>query len=206
MTSIFLVGPMGSGKSTVGRALANKIGYQFLDSDREIEARCGVDIPTIFDYEGEAGFRDRESRMISELTQLPGIVLATGGGSILREENRVCLRERGHVILLQVDINEQLRRVAFDSNRPLLQTDDPAARLKALMQEREPIYKSVANIEVSTDSRRMYHVVSRILRHLKKHEIPLIPATTGSMTISSKSTSGTEPLKKPLMTPSDSTK
>ena len=94
MTSIFLVGPMGSGKSTVGRALANKIGYQFLDSDREIEARCGVDIPTIFDYEGESGFRDRESRMINELTNLPGIVLATGGGSVLREENRTYLQDR----------------------------------------------------------------------------------------------------------------
>lgn len=196
---------MGSGKSTVGRALANKIGYQFLDSDREIEARCGVDIPTIFDYEGEAGFRDRESRMINELTKRPGIVLATGGGSVLREENRANLKDRGHVILLQVDIKEQLRRVAFDSNRPLLQTDDPAARLKALMEEREPIYKSVADVEISTDSRRMYHVVSRILRHLKKLALPLIPATAESMVITSGTTSGTEPLKKPSMAPSDST-
>ncbi len=176
MTSIFLVGPMGSGKSTVGRALARKIGYQFLDSDREIESRCGVDIPTIFDYEGEAGFRDRESRMIDELTHMPGIVLATGGGSILREENREFLQSRGHVILLQVDIKEQLRRVAFDTNRPLLQTADPAARLRALMEEREPIYKTVADVEISTDSRRMYHVVSRILRHLKKMDVRLEPA------------------------------
>jgi shikimate kinase len=205
MTSIFLVGPMGSGKSTVGRALANKIGYQFLDSDREIEARCGVDIPTIFDYEGESGFRDRESRMINELTNLPGIVLATGGGSVLREENRAYLQDRGHVILLQVDIKEQLRRVAFDSNRPLLQTDDPAARLRALMEERAPIYKSVADIEISTDSRRMYHVVSRILRHLKKLAIPLIPATSESMAIPAGTRPGTEPLKKPLTAPSDST-
>ncbi|MFT6305927.1 MAG: shikimate kinase [Halioglobus sp.] len=196
---------MGSGKSTVGRALANKIGYQFLDSDREIEARCGVDIPTIFDYEGEAGFRDRESRMINELTKRPGIVLATGGGSVLCEENRANLRDRGHVILLQVDIKEQLRRVAFDSNRPLLQTDDPAARLKALMQEREPIYKSVADVEISTDARRMYHVVSRILRYLKKRAVPLIPATSELLVINSGATSGTEPLKKPLMAPSDST-
>ena len=201
MTSIFLVGPMGSGKSTVGRALANKIGYRFLDSDREIEARCGVDIPTIFDYEGESGFRDRESRMINELTQLPGLVLATGGGSVLRDENRTHLKSRGHVILLQVDIKEQLRRVAFDSNRPLLQTDDPAARLKALMEEREPIYKSVADVEISTDSRRMYHVVTRILRHLKQRALPLIPPTSESMGIPS----GTEPLKKPVMAPSDPT-
>ncbi len=194
MTSLFLVGPMGSGKSTVGRALANKIGYQFLDSDREIEARCGVDIPTIFDYEGEAGFRDRESRMIDELTNLPGIVLATGGGSILRDENRNHLKGRGHVILLQVDIKEQLRRVAFDSNRPLLKTDDPEARLKSLMEEREPIYKSVADIEISTDSRRMYHVVTRILRHLKKTEVPLEPAPKELRGVNTRK----EPLKKPI--------
>lgn len=173
MTSIFLVGPMGSGKSTVGRALARKIGFRFIDSDREIEARCGVDIPTIFDYEGEAGFRDREERMIDELTALQGVVLATGGGSILREENRKHLKSRGYVILLQVDIKEQLRRVAFDAKRPLLQTDDPEARLKALMEEREPIYREVADVAVSTDARRMYHVVSRILRHLKQNNINL---------------------------------
>jgi shikimate kinase len=177
MTSIFLVGPMGSGKSTVGRALARKIGFRFIDSDREIEARCGVDIPTIFDYEGEAGFRDREARIIDELTQLPGLVLATGGGSVLREANRSNLKTRGHVILLQVDIKEQLRRVAFDSNRPLLQTEDPAARLKALMEEREPIYKEVADVAISTDSRRMYHVVSRIMRHLRNENICLAPPT-----------------------------
>ena len=175
---------MGSGKSTVGRALARKIGYTFADSDREIEARCGVDIPTIFDYEGEAGFRDREQRIIDELTALPGLVLATGGGAILREQNRQNLMTRGHVILLQVDIKEQLRRVAFDANRPLLQTADPEARLQTLMQEREPIYKSVADVEISTDSRRMYHVVSRIMRHFKHKGITLQP----SAEVSSKAT------------------
>jgi len=162
---------MGAGKSTVGRALARKTGYNFFDSDREIEARCGVDIPTIFDYEGEAGFRTRESRMIDELTKLPDIVLATGGGSVLLECNREFLRARGHVILLSVDIQEQLRRVAFDSSRPLLQTDDPAGKLQALMNERAGLYRAVADIEVSTDSRRMHHVVSRIIRHLKKNDL-----------------------------------
>jgi len=200
MTSIFLVGPMGSGKSTVGRALANKIGYQFLDSDREIEARCGVDIPTIFDYEGESGFRDRESRMIDELSSLPGVVLATGGGSILRDVNRHHLKSRGYVILLQVDIKEQLRRVAYDANRPLLKTSDPEARLKALMQEREPIYKQVADVEISTDSRRMYHVVTRILRHLKKNDISLDAVPVDSISLPK----GNEPLKKELNTPTDS--
>lgn len=197
MTSIFLVGPMGSGKSTVGRALANKIGYQFVDSDREIEARCGVDIPTIFDYEGEVGFRDRESRMIDELTCLSGIVLATGGGSILREENRERLTSRGYVILLQVDIKEQLRRVAFDSSRPLLQTDNPEARLQSLMEEREPIYKALANVEISTDSRRMYHVVTRILRHLKKNKIDLQAVSNDELALPV----GNEPLKTSLNPP-----
>ncbi|MBX2879766.1 MAG: shikimate kinase [Granulosicoccus sp.] len=173
MTNIFLVGPMGSGKSTVGRALARRIGFRFLDSDREIESRCGVDIPTIFDYEGEAGFRDREQRIINELTAIPGIVLATGGGSILREANRTVLTQRGYVILLKVEIAEQLRRVAFDSNRPLLKTENPEARLKALMLEREPIYQAVAHAQVSTDSRRMYHVVGRILRLLKNEGVCL---------------------------------
>ena len=171
MSSIFLIGPMGSGKSSVGRALARRIGYRFVDSDREIESRCGVDIPTIFEYEGEAGFRRREARMIDELTALPDTVLATGGGAVLQECNRTRLSSRGHVVLLSVDIREQLRRVAFDTNRPLLHTDDPEARLRALMEERAPIYRALADIEISTDSRRMYHVVSRILRHLKEHAL-----------------------------------
>jgi len=170
MTSIFLIGPMGAGKSSVGRALANKLSYQFYDSDREIEARCGVDIPTIFDYEGETGFRDREAAMIDELTALPGIVLATGGGAILRDANRVFLQERGYVILLSVELKEQFRRIGFDNKRPLLHTEDPEARLRALMEERAPIYKSLAHVEIATDSRRMHHVVSRILRHLKSND------------------------------------
>ena len=171
MASIFLIGPMGSGKSTVGRALARKIGYPFFDSDREIEARCGVDIPTIFDFEGEVGFRDREARIIDELTTLPNIVLATGGGSILRQGNRDYLQQRGHVILLSVDIKEQLRRVGFDCNRPLLKETDPETKLRSLMEDRTPLYQALADIEVSTDSRRMHHVVSRILKHLKKHSL-----------------------------------
>jgi len=134
MTGIFLIGPMGAGKSSVGRSLASKLGYQFYDSDREIEARCGVDIPTIFDYEGEVGFRDREAAMIDELTALPDIVLATGGGAILREKNRQCLRDRGHVVLLSVELKEQFRRIGLDTKRPLLNTEDPKARLRARPQ------------------------------------------------------------------------
>jgi len=166
MPSIFLVGPMGSGKSTVGRALARRTGLRFIDSDRELEARCGVDIPTIFEYEGEGGFRDREARLIDELTTHDGIVLATGGGAVLRPENRACLALRGYVVLLSVDIGEQLRRVGRDPNRPLLNTSDPEARLRSLMSERAPIYRDVAHLEVHTDARRMHHVVNRIEQHL----------------------------------------
>jgi len=169
MTSIFLIGPMGAGKSSVGRSLATKLGYEFYDSDREIEARCGVDIPTIFDYEGEVGFRDREAAMIDELTALPNIVLATGGGAILRDTNKHCLRNRGHVVLLSVELKEQFRRIGLDTKRPLLNTEDPKARLRALMEERAPTYKALAHVEIATDSRRMHHVVSRILRHLKSN-------------------------------------
>lgn len=171
MPSIFLIGPMGSGKSTVGRALARKIGYRFLDTDREIEERCGVDIPTIFEYEGETGFRTREARIIDELTQLENVVLATGGGAVLREDNRTRLRSRGHVVLLSVDISEQLRRVRGDTRRPLLDTPDPEARLRALMTERQPIYGEVAHVEVRTDARRMHHVVSRIIAHLRAERL-----------------------------------
>ncbi len=169
MASIFLIGPMGAGKSSVGRALATKLDYDFYDSDREIEERCGVDIPTIFDYEGEVGFRDREAAMIDELTALPNIVLATGGGAILRDANRECLRERGHVVLLSVELKEQFRRIGFDTKRPLLHTEDPQGRLAALMEERAPIYAALAHVDIATDSRRMHHVVSRILRHLKSN-------------------------------------
>ncbi len=174
MASIFLIGPMGAGKSTVGRALANKLSYDFYDSDREIEARCGVDIPTIFEYEGEVGFRDREAAMIDELTTLPNTVVATGGGAILRDANRICLRNRGHVVLLSVELKEQLRRIGFDTRRPLLHTDDPEARLRSLMEERAPIYQELAHVEIATDARRMHHVVTKILRHLKSKG--LVPA------------------------------
>ncbi|MBX2882159.1 MAG: shikimate kinase [Granulosicoccus sp.] len=170
MASIYLIGPMGAGKSTVGRALAKKLDYDFYDSDREIEDRCGVDIPTIFDYEGEVGFRDRESRVLEELTTLPDVVIATGGGSILRDENREYLK-RGYVVLLSVDIKEQLRRVAHDTQRPLLQGDNPEKKLHDLMKARGPIYAAAADVEIATDARRMHYVVARIMKHLRSKNI-----------------------------------
>lgn len=171
MSSLFLIGPMGSGKTSVGRQLSRKLNLDFYDVDREIEARCGVDIPTIFEFEGEEGFRERESTILEELTERDGIVLATGGGSVLRPENRTLLKDRGYVILLSVDLKEQLRRISLNSNRPLLNTDDPARRLKEIMVERDPIYKSLADVEISTNSSKMQNVISRIIRHVEKHSV-----------------------------------
>ncbi len=182
MPSIFLIGPMGSGKSTVGRALARRLGLPFVDSDREIEARCGVDIPTIFEYEGEAGFRRREARIIDELSAAGELVLATGGGAILSDVTRQLLRARGHVVLLAVDPAEQLRRVGGDSRRPLLATADPEARLAQLMAERGPLYREAAHVEIRTDARRMHHVVGRIVRHLESvHLVERAPTASANV-------------------------
>ena len=161
--SFFLIGPMGAGKSTIGRQLARQLGLRFIDSDREIEHRTGVDIPLIFELEGEAGFRAREKAVIDELTREPGIVLATGGGAILDPDNRRHLRARGHVIYLHTSVDQQLKRTARDRNRPLLRTDDPRARLQALMAEREPLYRNTADLVVETDGCRIREVVNRIL-------------------------------------------
>ena len=159
---------MGAGKTTVGRALARRLKMEFFDSDREIESLCGVSIPTIFEYEGEKGFRDRESRMIEDLTNRSPIILATGGGSILRAENRKLLSERGLVIYLHVTLNEQFNRISHDKNRPLLQTPNPRETLKKIMEERAPIYESLADLRVNSNGRNMRYVVEKILRYLKK--------------------------------------
>jgi len=166
--NIFLVGPMGAGKSTVGRQLAKTLNMEFVDCDREIEDRTGVTIAVIFELEGEEGFRKRECAMIEQLTERDGIVLATGGGAVLDEENRSRLRTRGFAIYLNAPIELLLERTARDKQRPLLQTDDPRAMLTALAAEREPLYQQVADMVVKTDRRTARHVVKEIVRILSE--------------------------------------
>ncbi|MCX8048591.1 MAG: shikimate kinase AroK [Methylohalobius sp.] len=148
--NIFLVGPMGAGKTTIGRLLAKATGLRFYDSDWEIEARTGAEISLIFEYEGEEGFRRREHEVLTELVKLSGIVLATGGGIILRPDNRQLLREHGFVVYLRCPVDKQLERTARDSHRPLLKTCDPKQRLAELMAIRAPLYEEVADLIVDT--------------------------------------------------------
>lgn len=164
---VFLVGPMGAGKTTIGRQLARSLGLAFADSDTEIEARTGADIPWIFDVEGEAGFRDREEAVLAEMTTWDDTVLATGGGAVLRPANRQVLTERGFVIYLRTTLEEQLRRTRKDRNRPLLQTADPEGTLRRLFAERDPLYRSVADLVIDTDSSSPKTVAQRVLASLR---------------------------------------
>ncbi|HBO14497.1 MAG TPA: shikimate kinase AroK [Halieaceae bacterium] len=164
---VFLVGPMGAGKTTIGRQLARSLGLGFADSDTEIEARTGADIPWIFDVEGEAGFRDREEAVLAEMTTWDDTVLATGGGAVLRPANRQVLAERGFVIYLRTTLEEQLRRTRKDRNRPLLQTADPEGTLRRLFAERDPLYRSVADLVIDTDSSSPKTVAQRVLASLR---------------------------------------
>lgn len=162
--NIFLVGPMGAGKTTVGRRLAQARGLQFVDSDHEIERRTGVDIAFIFEKEGEAGFRRREAQAIAELSSGSGIVLATGGGAILDPENRRLLAERGVVVYLHASVDQQLLRTQRSESRPLLQAGDRRDVLERLLGMRDPLYRQVAHLVVSTDSRSARCVVHDIER------------------------------------------
>ncbi len=165
---LFLVGPMGAGKSTIGRQVASLLRMEFEDSDHEIQRRTGVDIPTIFDFEGEEGFRKREKTVIEDLTQREGIVLATGGGAVLDPDNRRNLSSRGYVVYLQCTPEQQYERTSRDKNRPLIQTEDPLARLRQLMEERDPLYRSTADLVVSTEKRSAQSVAKEIVRKLEE--------------------------------------
>jgi len=165
--NIFLIGPMGAGKSTIGRCLARLLKKDFRDSDKEIERRTGASIALIFDIEGEAEFRRRESTVIEDLTGLDEVVVATGGGAILSQENRKRLRSRGTVVYLHADIDTLVRRTRRDRTRPLLQTGDRRQRLKETMRAREPIYRAEADLVITTDTRSPMAVAREIVERLK---------------------------------------
>jgi shikimate kinase len=165
--NVFLVGLMGAGKTTVGQLLARRLGKTFHDSDHEIELRTGVRIPVIFEIEGEAGFRSRESQTIAALCDLDDIVLATGGGAVLEPANRERLHSNGFVIYLRGDPQQLWQRTRHDRNRPLLQTDDPLRRLRELYEQRDPLYREVADLVVDTGRQGVGTLVGRLL--------PLLP-------------------------------
>lgn len=164
--NIFLVGPMGSGKTTIGRQLAKSLRRPFFDSDREIEQRTGAAISLIFELEGESGFRKREVEMIDELTQRSNIVLATGGGAVLDPQNRQHLHERGFVVYLQAGVKQLHDRTAKDKNRPLLQTDDPEQTIIRLLEQREPLYKEVAHSIINTNDVSIRDIVKTISKQV----------------------------------------
>lgn len=164
--SVFLIGPVGAGKSTIGRQLASELKLNFYDSDREIESKCGVTIDWIFDIEGEEGFRLREKDAIESLVGEQSIVLATGGGAILLPENRTLLSSRGKVVYLQATVDQQLERTAKDKKRPLLQVDDKRTQLQKLMDEREPLYREIADLTIETSDTTVRNVVQRIVKLL----------------------------------------
>ncbi|MGH8436080.1 MAG: shikimate kinase AroK [Pseudomonas sp.] len=167
MRNLILVGPMGAGKSTIGRLLAKELRLPFKDSDKEIEQRTGANIPWIFDVEGELGFREREQAVIAELCELDGVVLATGGGAVMRPENRSALRAGGRVVYLHTSVEQQLDRTSRDRNRPLLRTADPAKVLGDLMRVRDPLYREIADVVIETDERPPRMVVQEILERLE---------------------------------------
>lgn len=161
--NIFLIGPMGAGKSTIGRHLADELHLEFYDSDQEIEKRTGADISWVFDIEGEEGFRDREESVITDLTEKQGIVLATGGGSVVRNSVRNRLSARGIVVYLETTIDKQVARTQRDKRRPLLQNNDPEQVLKGLAGERNPLYEEIADYTVQTDDQSARAVANAII-------------------------------------------
>ncbi len=164
--NIFLIGPMGAGKSTIGRTLARELKLEFYDSDEVIEERAGADLSWIFDVEGDEGFRRREQKVIDELTQKTNIVLATGGGVIITPENRNALAARGTVIYLRTSLQQQFERTKRDTKRPLLRTDDLEGRLESLRDEREPFYEELADVSFETDKLTVKAVTNNIVKHI----------------------------------------
>lgn len=167
--NFFLVGLMGAGKTTVGKILAKHLHKTFYDSDHEIEHRTGVNIPLIFELEGEVGFRKRETVTIEELVQIHDIVLATGGGAVLAKQNRENLSQHGTVIYLRAQPEELFHRTRGDKNRPLLQTDDPRAKLERLFSERDPLYREIADIVIDTGDQSVSAIVTQLETQLNSY-------------------------------------
>jgi shikimate kinase len=161
--NIFLIGPMGAGKSAVGRYLARTLHLSFVDSDDEIESRTGVDIPFIFEKEGEDGFRKRETAVIDDLSKMDGVVLATGGGAVINPDSRSRLGGRGFVVYLYTTVDQQVARTQKGRERPLLESTDPRATLQELLDTRDPMYREIADIIVETDGRKVKSVASEII-------------------------------------------
>jgi shikimate kinase len=170
--NIFLIGPMGSGKTAVGRQLARLFRFTFHDSDSDIEAKTGVDIAFIFEKEGEAGFRAREKESIERLTRLESIVLATGGGAVIDADNRRALADRGVVVYLKTSVDQQIARTRHARHRPLLNDKDPQGTLAALMAHRAQLYAEIADITVSTDGRRVQLVAEELHAELRRAQVP----------------------------------
>jgi shikimate kinase len=166
--NIYLVGMPGAGKSTVGRHLARRLNRQFVDADHEIEMRHGLSIPEIFETQGEAGFRDHETRAIADLARQADLVIATGGGAVIRPENRSAMKGSGVVVYLRVAPRVLFERTRNDTNRPLLQTVNPMMRLEELFSQRDPLYQDVADIVITGGSGSVFHLVGQIERELKK--------------------------------------
>jgi len=166
--NVFIVGPMGAGKTTVGKLLADELGLEFLDSDKEIEDRTGADIGWIFDVEGETGFRKREAAMIDELTARSGVLVATGGGAVLLEKNRKRLVSRGTVIYLNAPLEQQIERTSRDRTRPLLRDGEPGDVLAALQEDRGPLYQEVADFTFTADRRSAKALAQEIARALEQ--------------------------------------
>lgn len=169
--NLILVGMMGSGKTTMAKSLARQLGKTFVDSDDEITARTGVTIPHIFDIEGEAGFRQRETAAIQELTERDNMVLATGGGAVLVEENRNLLKKNGIVVYLKASAHDLWQRTRHDRSRPLLQTGDPHAKLKELLRQREPLYQEVADITVQSGKQSARVLMLQLVEEIEKYRI-----------------------------------
>ncbi|MEM7565474.1 MAG: shikimate kinase AroK [Pseudomonadota bacterium] len=167
--NIILVGPMGSGKSTIGSIMAKRLHREFEDSDHFIENRTGVDIARIFDIEGEQGFRDRETNALEEILGQNNQVVATGGGAIVREQNQKILKQTGFIIFLDTTVNQQMQRLRRDKKRPLLQTENPQERLENLLAERRPIYLELADLVIPTDKRVARKLAADIIKQLPEN-------------------------------------